>query len=50
MAERNDMTAAMVTAYKQMGVTIALGTDWLPSGSMNMLRELQCADYMNATY
>lgn len=41
---------AMVTAYKQMGVSIALGTDWLPSGSMNMLRELQCADYMNATY
>ena len=41
---------AMVPAYKQMGVTIALGTDWLQSGSMNLLRELQCADYMNATY
>jgi cysteine-rich repeat protein len=41
---------AMVSAYKQMGVTIALGTDWVASGSMNMLRELQCADYMNATY
>ena len=25
------------------GVTIALGTDWLPSGSMNMSRELACA-------
>jgi cysteine-rich repeat protein len=41
---------AMVTAYKQMGVTIALGTDWLASGSMNLLRELQCADYLNTTY
>ncbi|MBZ4415477.1 lamin tail domain-containing protein [Myxococcus sp. RHSTA-1-4] len=41
---------AMVTAYKRMGVSIALGTDWLQSGSMNMLRELQCADYLNATH
>ncbi len=41
---------AMVTAYKRMGVTIALGTDWLASGSMNVLRELQCADYLNETY
>jgi hypothetical protein len=31
-------------------VTIALGTDWLASGSMNMLRELQCADSLNQTY
>ncbi|HYI00759.1 amidohydrolase family protein [Hyalangium sp.] len=41
---------AMVPAYKTMGVTIALGTDWVQSGSMNVLRELQCADYLNATY
>ncbi|MBN1207074.1 MAG: amidohydrolase family protein [Myxococcaceae bacterium] len=41
---------AMVPAYKQMGVTIALGTDWLQSGSMSVLRELQCADYLNTTY
>jgi len=41
---------AMVSAYKQMGVTIALGTDWVASGSMNVLRELQCADYLNVTY
>jgi large repetitive protein len=41
---------AMVTAYKRQGVTIALGTDWLLSGSMNVLRELQCADFLNATY
>jgi cysteine-rich repeat protein len=41
---------AMVTAYKQLGVTLALGTDWLPTGSMNLLRELQCADYLNTVY
>ncbi|WP_257454825.1 amidohydrolase family protein [Archangium lipolyticum] len=41
---------AMVTAYKQMGVNIALGTDWLQSGSMNMLRELRCADYLNQVH
>lgn len=32
------------------GVAIALGTDWVPSGSMNMLRELKCADSWNKTY
>jgi len=32
------------------GVAIALGTDWVPSGSMNMLRELKCADSWNQTY
>ena len=32
------------------GVTIALGTDWIPSGSMNEFRELQCADSWNSTY
>ncbi|WP_375756342.1 lamin tail domain-containing protein [Corallococcus exercitus] len=40
---------AMVTAYKTLGVSIALGTDWLQSGSMNLLRELRCADHLNAT-
>ncbi|MBJ6761527.1 amidohydrolase family protein [Myxococcaceae bacterium JPH2] len=40
---------AMVTAYKHLGVSIALGTDWLKSGSMNLLRELQCADYLNSS-
>ncbi|MCP3135883.1 amidohydrolase family protein [Pyxidicoccus xibeiensis] len=40
---------AMVPAANRMGVGIALGTDWLQSGSMNVLRELQCADYLNAT-
>ncbi|HEX8437835.1 lamin tail domain-containing protein [Archangium sp.] len=41
---------ALVTTYKQLGVEIALGTDWLQSGSMNMLRELQCADSLNAKH
>lgn len=39
-----------VTEFKYAGVNIALGTDWLPSGSMNELRELACASSMNAKY
>lgn len=38
---------APVPLYQRFGVPIALGTDWSTSGSMNMLRELQCADYLN---
>ncbi|TNE92389.1 MAG: hypothetical protein EP330_01680 [Deltaproteobacteria bacterium] len=38
---------APVTTYDAMGVPIALGTDWTPSGSAQMLRELTCADYLN---
>jgi len=34
----------------RLGVNIALGTDWLPSGSSNMLRELACADSFNRVY
>lgn len=41
---------ARVTEYDRMGVPIALGTDWVSTGSMNMLRELQCADDLNAVY
>ena len=41
---------AQVTMASRMGITISLGTDWLPSGSMNMLRELGCADSLNQTY
>ncbi len=41
---------ARVTLIDQLGVPIALGTDWMPSGSMNILRELRCADELNATY
>ncbi len=41
---------ARIPLYYGMGVTIALGTDWIYSGSMNMLRELQCADFLNSYY
>jgi len=41
---------APVTLLKTMGVTIGLGTDWLASGSMNMLRELACIDSLNQKY
>lgn len=41
---------ANVTMFARLGVPIALGTDWLPTGSMNMLRELRCADELNTTY
>lgn len=39
-----------LTELKNAGVTVGLGTDWLASGSMNMLRELDCADEMNGKY
>src|SRR5690606_376200 len=38
---------AQVTMMARSGVSIGLGTDWIPSGSMNMLRELKCADELN---
>jgi cysteine-rich repeat protein len=41
---------ATVTAAARMGVAIALGTDWMPTGSMNLLRELRCADSYNQAY
>lgn len=41
---------AAVVMYDHLGVNIALGTDWLPSGSMNMQRELACADLLNQQY
>lgn len=41
---------ASVVLYDNLGVQIALGTDWLPSGSMNIGRELRCADDLNKTY
>src|SRR5690606_26186979 len=40
-------STAPVTVMDSMGVNIALGTDWLPSGSMNLLRELACAEYLD---
>ncbi|XXY44739.1 lamin tail domain-containing protein [Sorangium sp. So ce269] len=41
---------AVVTAAARLGVQIALGTDWIATGSMNLLRELQCAASLNETY
>jgi cytosine/adenosine deaminase-related metal-dependent hydrolase len=41
---------APVTLLDLMGVPIALGTDWIVSGSMNMLREIRCADSLNEKY
>lgn len=41
---------ARVTTAESLGVRIALGTDWMPTGSMNLLRELACADSFNDTY
>jgi large repetitive protein len=41
---------AEITTYKNLGVRIALGTDWTASGSMNVLRELQCADAYNQAH
>ncbi len=38
---------APVTLMDTLGVPLALGTDWIPSGSMNMLRELACAEYLD---
>lgn len=36
-----------ITMFHRLGVVIGLGTDWMPSGSMNMLRELTCIDELN---
>jgi cysteine-rich repeat protein len=41
---------AIVTEAARLGAHIALGTDWVATGSMNLLRELQCADSMNTKY
>jgi cytosine/adenosine deaminase-related metal-dependent hydrolase len=36
--------------YDRQGALIALGSDWTASGSVHVLRELQCADEMNSLY
>lgn len=41
---------ASVTMLDLVGVNVCLGTDWIPSGSMNVLRELKCADSLNQKY
>lgn len=38
---------ADVPLYHRLGVNVALGTDWTASGSMNIVRELKCADQLN---
>ena len=40
---------APVTMLKNQGVLLALGTDWTPSGSAHLGRELACADALNRT-
>ena len=42
--------SALVTVAARLGIPIALGTDWAVTGSMNLLRELKCADTLNADY
>ncbi len=41
---------AQIPVAKRLGVEVALGTDWIASGSTNMLRELQCASALNRDY
>jgi cytosine/adenosine deaminase-related metal-dependent hydrolase len=41
---------APISLLHRSGVRLALGTDWLASGSMNMLRELACARSLNTAY
>ena len=41
---------ARITVAARLGVNIALGTDWMPSGSMNLLRELKCAQSFSQSY
>jgi cytosine/adenosine deaminase-related metal-dependent hydrolase len=38
---------AQVQTFDRLGGVVALGTDWTYSGSMNVLRELACADEYN---
>lgn len=41
---------APIVMLDMAGVPIALGTDWVVSGSMNMAREIRCADDLNKKY
>ena len=41
---------ASVTTAARLNVSVALGTDWVSTGSMNLLRELRCADSLNTDY
>ncbi len=39
-----------VATAKRMGIPIALGPDWTPSGTMNLLAEMKCADHVSGRY
>ncbi len=41
---------AFTPIFHRMGARIAIGTDWTYSGSMNVLRELRCAQDWNARW
>lgn len=41
---------AQVRMMKNQGVLLSLGSDWTPTGSVNLQRELVCADQWNSTY
>ena len=41
---------AQAPLFDMLGVTVGLGTDWIYSGSANMLRELACVDYLNKNH
>ncbi|HEY4221605.1 MAG TPA: amidohydrolase family protein, partial [Myxococcota bacterium] len=41
---------AQIPLFEHVGVNVALGTDWIPSGSENMLRELQCVIDVNGEH
>jgi large repetitive protein len=41
---------AQAPVYHRMGVNLTLGSDWVRSGSMNLLRELACADYLSQSF
>lgn len=39
-----------ISTATRLGVPIALGTDWVVTGSMNMLREFRCAESFDRDY
>lgn len=41
---------ARITTATAMGIRVAIGTDWIVTGSMNLLRELRCAVELNDRY
>jgi hypothetical protein len=41
---------AQVPMFDRAGALLALGTDWTLTGSLNLLRELACADQLNQKY